>query len=248
MHRVHLMFCLIILSGFISNNLHAESGKCQKAKPNVAGSWFDELSTWFTDFDKKTREFQRPNFSTFNSNTTFYEKEITGAMDQSFQLTLLTSDQADEIFSYLKQLDLHYERVSEGCFARAHYITRELEEMGILSGKVFHIAPDGQTISYQGNQQSSNTKWDYHVAPFILVSGKGGKIEKRVLDPSLFKKPVPIKKWIKNQVIDNKPFSDKNLFIKPRFAYTNHDKYASFWKWQLEDFEHMDEILEQSEQ
>lgn len=111
--------------------------------------------------------------------------------------------------------DIAFRYVADGCYARAHLMAQELQKLGIPTGKVWAIA--------QGDKFRSRTDlpkyllvraphhpkgfatWSYHVAPFIEVTDARGKKRIKVIDPSLFSKPVSIQEWGRRQMPGSKP-------------------------------------------
>ena len=89
-----------------------------------------------------------------------------------------------------KRSDISWNYQDDGCFARAHLMTRDFKKSGVTSDKVWArgdfkiIAKDGHLI-----------EWNYHVAPIVYVK-QNGKVEKYVIDPSVADEPVTVEDWL----------------------------------------------------
>jgi len=79
--------------------------------------------------------------------------------------------------------------LSDNCFARAHYWSRDMEiNFDIQSMKVFVLF----TPLYRNKY---NFNWWYHVAPYVPLQNEG--LEKsQVFDPSYEKAPKPLQDWV----------------------------------------------------
>ena len=67
-------------------------------------------------------------------------------------------------------------------------MSRRFEEMGIATKKVWN---KGKLFV-----PGTDIEWDYHVAPFVEVKEKNGKIQQYVIDPSLNSKAVTVDEWV----------------------------------------------------
>jgi hypothetical protein len=105
----------------------------------------------------------------------------------------------------------------DGCYARAAKMSKILEEKGIISGKAF-VEGNLNVVS----PVLGDVHWWYHVAPVILVKIDDKEIP-YVIDPSLFKKPVPFSEWRDSMTGGDKTHLSREYFTN-RFSYSPDDK------------------------
>lgn len=101
----------------------------------------------------------------------------------------LTEEEVQQLFTDAKNMkDIPFGYKYDGCYARAHIMSRRFEQMGIAAQKVW----------IKGNLKVPGTdiEWNYHVAPVVEVKKKDGSIEKYVIDPSLTEKAVTVDQWV----------------------------------------------------
>ncbi|MBC7714769.1 MAG: hypothetical protein H7177_15590 [Rhizobacter sp.] len=101
----------------------------------------------------------------------------------------LRPDEVQDLFKKAKNMkDIPFDYKYDGCYARAHVMSKRFEAMGIptqkawIKGKLFVPGTD--------------IEWQYHVAPTVEVKEKNGKIVNYVIDPSLTDKAVPLDEWV----------------------------------------------------
>ncbi len=102
----------------------------------------------------------------------------------------------------------------DGCYARAHEMAYQFDQMDIHSGKVFATG-----VFRIENSKAKNgvITWGFHVAPFVLVDD--GKVKKPwVIDPSLFYEPVPIERWLE-KLTEHPAAKLKEVFLTNRYIY-----------------------------
>lgn len=75
-----------------------------------------------------------------------------------------------------------------GCWARAHQMTRLFAALGHDSGKLWIF---GALTAKTANNPNCKVHWTYHVVPYLLVETAQGSAM-QVVDPSLFDEPVPV--------------------------------------------------------
>ena len=104
----------------------------------------------------------------------------------------ISMKQAMRLFKQQKRRsDIAWNHIEDGCYARAHLMTRAFDKQKISTDKIWvrgdleKRLPNGEVV-----------KWDFHVAPIVYVRHKG-KAVKMVIDPSISKKPVTVDKWLK---------------------------------------------------
>lgn len=101
---------------------------------------------------------------------------------------------ATALFNELAGLDyIPFDYPVDGCFARAHEMSRIMAERGIASGKVFNYAAPN-TLSVPGTE-FGDISWGYHVAPIVNVQGNDGVTRQMVFDPSLSNQPMTFGEW-----------------------------------------------------
>ena len=87
---------------------------------------------------------------------------------------------------------LTFQFAANGCYVRAHYMRKIIEEEGYRCQKVFAYVNkyNRRPVLNADTRADCCVEWNWHVAP--LVSTMQGK---RVIDPSLCSKPVTIREW-----------------------------------------------------
>lgn len=109
-------------------------------------------------------------------------------------VAIIEEGELRNLFDELWRLDIPYQYVLDGCQARAHEMTKFMEQKGILPGKAFirgNLKPLGVTYTQK------DVRWNnFHVAPFVMVR-RGGKLRPMILDPSLFRQAVDLNTWVK---------------------------------------------------
>ncbi len=110
----------------------------------------------------------------------------------SLELSLISEEYAVELFNMLAaRPEIPFLYPQDGCYARAHAMSRILEELGIISGKVF---VEGDLRVETNRSPDGYVEWWYHVAPIVMVR-KNGQNVPFVFDPSIFQRPVPVAEW-----------------------------------------------------
>jgi ribosomal protein S6E (S10) len=101
----------------------------------------------------------------------------------------ITLAKAKELFTKARKMaDISWNFKDDGCVARAHIMARRFEAEGVHVDKVW--------IQGDLTVPELHVQWDKHVAPIVYVEDNN-KIEKMVIDPSLFDRPVTVKEWEK---------------------------------------------------
>ncbi len=101
----------------------------------------------------------------------------------------LTPNEVQELYKKAVAMkDIPFGYKYDGCYARAHLMSRRFEEMGIATKKVW--------IKGKLFVPGTDIEWDYHVAPVVEVKEKNGKIQQYVIDPSLNSKAVTVDEWV----------------------------------------------------
>lgn len=144
--------------------------------------------------------------------TIFLEKTASG----DIPLSVVDEKELDKIFADIKKESKYaFEYLEDGCWARAHLITQELEKRGIRAGKTF--AEGYLVVPTDKAMNGYAVQWSYHVAPLVAVQTEKG-IEMRILDASLFDKPVPVKEWTDKMMPSEEIKEDVIIYNTDRFV------------------------------
>jgi len=115
---------------------------------------------------------------------------------------LVTAAEAKEIFSILSSAhELVWEVSADGCWARAHEMSRQIVGSGLPCGKVFAMSGGRLRIGIGEMKTPKRPKvgpwvsWPMHVAPCIEVATDNGVVV-LVLDPAVLDEPEPINAWL----------------------------------------------------
>lgn len=101
----------------------------------------------------------------------------------------LSPEEVQDLYKKAQAMkDIPFGYKQDGCYARAHVMSRRFEEMGISTQKVW--------IKGKLFVPGTDIEWDYHVAPVVEVKEKDGKIQQYVIDPSLNSKAVTVDEWV----------------------------------------------------
>jgi hypothetical protein len=127
---------------------------------------------------------------------------------------------AMKLFNQAKKMkDIPWNYKQDGCYARAHLMARRFEAQGVRVDKVW--------IKGLLSVPETGIRWNFHVAPILYVHDSKGKIQKMVIDPSLFDKPVTVEEWdnkmtkatVRGSVRTSFPFPE-NAAVMERAAIT----------------------------
>jgi hypothetical protein len=99
----------------------------------------------------------------------------------------ISMDRAIELFNKARAMtNIAWGFRDDGCVYRAHLMARKFEAEGVRTDKVW--------MRGEVYLPGTDIKWDMHVAPIVYVEDKG-KVQKIVIDPSLFDHPVTVDEW-----------------------------------------------------
>jgi hypothetical protein len=127
---------------------------------------------------------------------------------------LLSAGQATQLFKefshdvtfvddHQQQRPLAFDYPDDGCFLRAQQMDEYAwKTYGLLGGKQFVVGTDagGNAMldvpsDYAPDASGSpQVKWVYHVAPVFAVQQPDGSTQMMVFDPSMFDKPVSVRR------------------------------------------------------
>jgi len=117
--------------------------------------------------------------------------------------SLVGEAEAEKIFRKMaKREDIAFAYPTDGCYARAHLMIREMQEMGLKPKKVWTFSSDPSIDPLwvsTSNHPNGMVEWGYHVAPTIQVQGSDGVVQDMVIDPSMFDQPVTVTEWVEAQ-------------------------------------------------
>jgi hypothetical protein len=143
---------------------------------------------------------------------------VSESNHQTIELSVITEEELTQYFNELASNDkIPFGYAYDGCYARAHKMSRILESKGVITGKAF-VEGNLNVVS----PLLGKVNWWYHVAPVVLVK-KDGKEIPYVIDPSLFKKPVPFDDW-RDSMTGGKKENLDNQYFTNRFSYSPNDK------------------------
>lgn len=115
--------------------------------------------------------------------------EIVESIAQACRHLAIDEDAACDLFDFLAgQKDIPFHTPCDCCHSRAHAMAKLILSKNVIPGKIWNY---GALRVFAG---AGTFSWRVHVAPTIMVRTERG-IEERVLDPSLFQKPVPASDW-----------------------------------------------------
>jgi hypothetical protein len=155
-------------------------------------------------------------------------------------ISLITKQRAKELFDEMaSQKHIPFNYPQDGCYARAHEMSRLLEKQGIITTKVFI---EGDLRVDTKNSPSGYVEWWYHVAPIVKVQD-GSKEELYVFDPSIFDRPVPLKEWVQIQT-KHSPGQNEMVYHTKRFNYTPNQRYDDLSSFRGEDLLDSQQVMQ----
>ncbi|MBV2167500.1 MAG: hypothetical protein KUL82_02225 [Bdellovibrio sp.] len=140
------------------------------------------------------------------------EKTAAGTIPVS----VVSEEELNKIFDeFSKDPKYAFDIPENGCWARAHLMARELEKRGIRVAKMF--VEGTLVVQTKKALNGEGVVWTYHVAPMVAVQTAKG-VEMRILDPSLFEKPVPVKTWTDKMLPAPELKEDVQIYVTDRFV------------------------------
>ncbi len=165
--------------------------------------------------------------------------ELLSPSGKSFKISILTPKQTEDIFREMAgQKNIPFCYPEDGCYARAHEMTRLMEKKGIISGKLFL---EGELKVETKNTPKGYVEWWFHVVPLVAVK-KGDKIVLSVIDPSIASSPLTIEEWVAKQTSHPKG-KEWALYRTERFNYLPSDKMQKLDNYRVKDIEHTTQTL-----
>jgi hypothetical protein len=167
-------------NGPVSDGEHLFSATDQKGVLDPDGGTVESSSAGDPDLADVAEAGLSSMSGKFRSLTT----TISEADAQTLH-ALMASD-STVTFKYLK----------DGCDARAEIMVHNLLERGVMPSKVWLFPPEGEHLEFQVSHGRRQTiRWKFHVAVAIVVRMTDGRVQKMVIDPSFYDRPVPVEEW-----------------------------------------------------
>lgn len=156
----------------------------------------DGLPTQIATINEEVKNALTPNYinncAPIEAQTRILEKSTVYSKlnKKTIKLSVLSEAHAKEVFNKLKNdADNSFEYPLEGCYARAHRMAMQMDQMGIVSGKAF-IEGDNLVV----DTSFGEVEWSYHVTSLVIIK-VGNKLVPSVIDPAMFEKPVSYDEW-----------------------------------------------------
>ena len=110
---------------------------------------------------------------------------------------VLTAGEAQQLADRLRAGgEIPFNYIKDGCAARAHLVCGILRKEGVAGAKIFADSSSGSG-AFRAHGELMVGDWPWHVAPLIYVrEERTGKVDVRVLDLGLSRKPLPVAEWL----------------------------------------------------
>jgi hypothetical protein len=153
----------------------------------------------------------------FSKETTEIKSQFT---DEVFKVSVLSQSEAEELFAkFTKNSLMHFNLVSDGCYARAYLMiaAAQLKEVYMVKRVVEVINKTEATINITIPNQPWILRWYYHVAPMLYVRNENSNtIQEMIFDPSLFNRPITKNEFI--EALSNNKRAKLDSFILPAYV------------------------------
>lgn len=170
----------------------------------------------------------------YDIDRTVEQTYIEDINSREIGISSITPEYAEYLFTMVANMEeVPFMYPEDGCYARAHAMSRLLDGEGVESVKVF---VEGDLRVETDNSPKGYVSWWYHVAPVVRVRD-GENFVNMVFDPSIFDRPVPVEEWVAIQT-NRDPARVDNLYYTERFNYTpnrTRDDYDDYQDRDLED-------------
>jgi hypothetical protein len=110
----------------------------------------------------------------------------------------IDADQAAALIAeFAAAQDLAWRYPADGCYARTHVMVKGLADKGLAPSKVWAFAASPTDLLWREttDQPEGQARWQYHVAPLIVVRGPDGELREMVIDPLVCDRLVPVEVW-----------------------------------------------------
>lgn len=190
------------------------SGKFREGKSNTY-DYTDFFSTLTKSVGAINRSERCPEKSEATPRVSYPSLNLEKTAVGTIPVSVVPEEELNQIFSKIaKDPKYAFDVPENGCWARAHIMAKELEAKGIRVGKMF--VEGTLAVRTKKALNGEGVIWSYHVAPLVAVQTKNG-VELRILDPSLFDKPVPVKTWTDRMLPLEKLKDETKMYITDRF-------------------------------
>jgi hypothetical protein len=135
------------------------------------------------------------------------------------EISVIDQNTANELFlKFSKDEKIPFKYPTDGCYARATYMSDLAEKEGIIMGRVY---AEGNLQVLTPLKKFPTVQWGWHVAPVAYVKSSTGKLVPTIFDPSLFKGPVSVDVWLKKMESSTPEFKAriKDVYYGTRFQY-----------------------------
>lgn len=167
---------------------------------------------------------------------------LTDTSGKTFPVSSISLEYLQELFNELaSNPEIPFKYPEDGCYSRAHEMSRILESKGIITGKAFI---EGNLKVYTPNSPKGWVEWWYHVAPVVMVKIDGKDVP-YIIDPSIFSKPVPADDWYNIQTI---PTDVRTTYYTNRFIYQPDNKSLELTSFREEDLKDTQETMKKYSQ
>lgn len=134
-----------------------------------------------------------------------------------FEVSILSQEKLDTLFEDLRTNQfIPFEVVSDGCYARTYLMIMTARLKNINLGKIVVDVKNKkeQVIEIPIPDHKWILRWYYHVAPMVFVRNESnGEIEERIIDPSLFNRPLSRKEFVDQMRLN--PLVELDIFLLP---------------------------------
>lgn len=134
---------------------------------------------------------------------------------------IVTETEALRIFREIAAIkSIPFDFYDDCCYSRAHKMCQILRSKGITPRKIWNYSsgwPRATLRIAMPGQADEYIYWNYHVAPIITVETSKDTLSSRVIDPSLFDRPVTEDQWKDAQN------DQDSLIITTGYAYYYQD-------------------------
>lgn len=213
-----LSIFFLLISGFAQGDCDPEMDSCVE----LQSGFREELEAISSNFAIRLNEqLEKRGCATQKIR----DKIVFSKLPKRSQpMTILSEQEAEEVFKALKMQKHVPWGIGAGCERRTHEFARLLDQQNITSAKVFtYPLEKNKTLSVRGNLTDKPNIWNFHVANLVMVKTKSG-IVPMVMDPFLMESPVSPEVWqakIKQRSPEVKTkleFSDNRQITPKRFG------------------------------
>ena len=163
-------------------------------------------------------------------STSLYARQIemlSPYTGESYKVSVLSEPELDEFYQYISTRSyIPFHIKWDGCYGRTYLMMTVANRKNIEMGKLVIdvLNKDKEVIEVMSPDNKWKLRWYYHVAPFVYLEKENGDLELRILDPSLFERPVTREEFVDkltkinpnveiDQVLLPKFVSDKNQLL-----------------------------------